>query len=720
MTIVPPASAERTGYPTQKPVRLLERIVAASSRPGRPRAGPVRGLGDDRASRPRGSGGGGCSSTANPEAVAIARRAPRRRSPGRRRDVIEAITFDFGNTLVPVPAAGLRGVVAQTADARSRTRLGPFDRRRGPRAPGPRSASASSARRSRSSARSTSPSAWSGSSPGCAAWPPPAAGRALGRRRGRRACRRPDEVAWAVDVYSRAFVDVASRPSPAAGALLAALAAALPPRDPVQLAAGRDDRPLRRGRGLVAAPRARSSSRSGSGRSSPTRRSSRRRATRSATRPEPSRSSTSATTGRRTSSARSGPAGGRRASRSRPARLAAPRLGSGTTTAEPDARSWTRSRRTSRRPSPAGALDWRPGRVAEPGPSVHSAAWRPATGSRTSALLAGAGVAWIVVAVLVTTRDPYQDAMAGLRRRAADRPRGRPDGDPARAGSSSSRGTAGSPTRATGRAPRDAGHGSACSSRSLVVLRLVDAFQLPDRAVPRRDLRRRRGHPLRRALVSHRSRRMTDSPHRRRARRARSPTSRRVPPRPSRPRATRSSTCSHRIHANPEPAFEEVQAAAWVAEAVARPRLRGRAPGRQPRDRGPRPAHRRQGHGRPADRDPRRVRRAARASATAAATTRWRRRAWARRSRSPRCATRWPARSCSSGTPAEERGSGKADHAPRRPVRGPRRRPAVPRLRPQPRRDRAAGVRGRDGHLQRARSRTRRRSRGRGGTRSTR
>ncbi len=34
MTIVPPGSAERTGYPTQKPVRLLERIVAASSRPG--------------------------------------------------------------------------------------------------------------------------------------------------------------------------------------------------------------------------------------------------------------------------------------------------------------------------------------------------------------------------------------------------------------------------------------------------------------------------------------------------------------------------------------------------------------------------------------------------------------------------------------------------------------------------------------------------------------
>jgi site-specific DNA-methyltransferase (adenine-specific) len=34
MTIVPPGSPERTGYPTQKPVRLLERIVAASSLPG--------------------------------------------------------------------------------------------------------------------------------------------------------------------------------------------------------------------------------------------------------------------------------------------------------------------------------------------------------------------------------------------------------------------------------------------------------------------------------------------------------------------------------------------------------------------------------------------------------------------------------------------------------------------------------------------------------------
>jgi site-specific DNA-methyltransferase (adenine-specific) len=34
MTIVPTSGKERTGYPTQKPLRLLERIIAASSRPG--------------------------------------------------------------------------------------------------------------------------------------------------------------------------------------------------------------------------------------------------------------------------------------------------------------------------------------------------------------------------------------------------------------------------------------------------------------------------------------------------------------------------------------------------------------------------------------------------------------------------------------------------------------------------------------------------------------
>jgi HAD superfamily hydrolase (TIGR01509 family) len=49
--------------------------------------------------------------------------------PGRlagRGQAIEAVTLDFGNTLVPVSAAGLRGVVDGTARAMA-DRLGPFD-----------------------------------------------------------------------------------------------------------------------------------------------------------------------------------------------------------------------------------------------------------------------------------------------------------------------------------------------------------------------------------------------------------------------------------------------------------------------------------------------------------------------------------------------------------------------------------------------------------------
>jgi site-specific DNA-methyltransferase (adenine-specific) len=45
MTIVPPGSRERTGYPTQKPLRLLERIVRASSRPGELVLDPYAGSG---------------------------------------------------------------------------------------------------------------------------------------------------------------------------------------------------------------------------------------------------------------------------------------------------------------------------------------------------------------------------------------------------------------------------------------------------------------------------------------------------------------------------------------------------------------------------------------------------------------------------------------------------------------------------------------------------
>ena len=230
---------------------------------------------------------------------------------------LEAITFDFGNTLVPVPGGGpaRRGRGARRraiADAAGAVRRG-----RGAPRPGPRSASASSARRSRSSARSTSRSALV---------------RVLARLRGHAAAGRPtcagtttaaarsvdpDEVAWAVDVYSRAFV-ASLPPAPAAGR---AARARSPPRyrarDPVELAAGGDHRPLRRGRGLGAVPRGdrrlaagrHDQAAPGDLRGGPRRR--------SATRRRP-RSSTSATTGRRTSSARSGRAGGRRTSRDRP------------------------------------------------------------------------------------------------------------------------------------------------------------------------------------------------------------------------------------------------------------------------------------------------------------------------------------------------------------------------------------------------------------------
>ena len=95
------------------------------------------------------------------------------------------------------------------------------------------------------------------------------------------------------------------------------------------------------------------------------------------------------------------------------------------------------------------------------------------------ALLAASVVAWIVVALIVTTRDPYADAMAGYIGALADRRRRRPDwpsplcwlvvfarhrriayqGDWARA------------------ARRGAWVGLFIAA--LVVLRLVDAFQLP-------------------------------------------------------------------------------------------------------------------------------------------------------------------------------------------------------------------------------------------------
>jgi site-specific DNA-methyltransferase (adenine-specific) len=73
MTIVPPGSPERTGYPTQKPVRLLERIVAASSRPGGLVLDPYAGSGTTGVAASR-LGRRFLLVDRDPRAVAIARR----------------------------------------------------------------------------------------------------------------------------------------------------------------------------------------------------------------------------------------------------------------------------------------------------------------------------------------------------------------------------------------------------------------------------------------------------------------------------------------------------------------------------------------------------------------------------------------------------------------------------------------------------------------------
>jgi FMN phosphatase YigB (HAD superfamily) len=133
---------------------------------------------------------------------------------------IVAVTLDFGNTLVPVSAAGLRGVVETTARAMAE-RLGPFapdevlrtwaeERERQFREEVPQFREVDlSQRLTRILARLRG------------MVPPPPDARwddVLASARSR-----PDEIAWAVDVYSRAFVE-ALPASPAAGALLERLA----------------------------------------------------------------------------------------------------------------------------------------------------------------------------------------------------------------------------------------------------------------------------------------------------------------------------------------------------------------------------------------------------------------------------------------------------------------------------------------------------------------
>lgn len=138
------------------------------------------------------------------------------------RTPITTVTLDFGNTLVPVPAAGLRGVVGITAAAMA-GRLGPFDegdvlrvwaeeRERQFREDVPQFREVDLAERVvRILARLRGMAV----PPATVRWDDSAAARLS----------TPDEVGWAVEAYSGAFID--ALPAPAGVApLLERLAAA--------------------------------------------------------------------------------------------------------------------------------------------------------------------------------------------------------------------------------------------------------------------------------------------------------------------------------------------------------------------------------------------------------------------------------------------------------------------------------------------------------------
>jgi len=133
---------------------------------------------------------------------------------------IEAVTFDFGNTLVPVDRAGLRRVVERTAE-RVVERLGPFpedrfleiwaeERERQFREEVPRFREVDLADRFvRVLAR-------------LRGMPAPSAGGSWDQGAAARHSTQP-EIEWAVEAYSTAFVDVLPVPA-AVGPLLARLA----------------------------------------------------------------------------------------------------------------------------------------------------------------------------------------------------------------------------------------------------------------------------------------------------------------------------------------------------------------------------------------------------------------------------------------------------------------------------------------------------------------
>ena len=579
------------------------------------------------------------------------------RAPGR---VIEAITLDFGNTLVPVP--GGRPARGRRADRRGRwpTRLGPFDedevlRRldRGAGAPVPRGGAAVPRGGPRRAASS-------GSSPGCAAcrrrpptcrWDDAAA---------RLAQRRPQEVAWAMDVYSRAFVD-ALPPPPGAAALLGRLAAryrlailsnwplattidryaeaagwspylaaivvsqrvgTIKPQPAIFAAAAaalgdpppRGDPPRRRrlggGRGRGQADGLAGGVPPGRPADSPLPGSDRGDATDPAC-------------GRTWSSRRrlERPGGARSSASLTPA----PRRRSGRA-ASVDSLAMERRDRIAN----LGAAGRGRGRV-DPGRASSS---RPATRTRTpwratsGALLIGlaVGITAIPLCWLVVFARHRRIAYQGDWFRAARR-----------------------------------GGWVGLFVAALVVLRLSTRSSPPIVAVPRRDLHRRGGRrcPPSADRAARRSTGgpMTDTTASPPDPPSRSPTSRRVPPRPSRLPATRSSTCRTASTPTPSPRSRSARPRRGSPTRSGAPRVRRRAPGRQPRDRGPRPPRRRPRARRPADRHPRRVRRAARPRPRLRPQHDGGVGRRARRSRWPPSATAGPARSCSSARPRRSGGA---------------------------------------------------------------
>ena len=77
------------------------------------------------------------------------------------------------------------------------------------------------------------------------------------------------------------------------------------------------------------------------------------------------------------------------------------------------------------------------------------------------AIFAAAAVVWVLVALIVTTRDPIADPRGRVHRGGAHRARGRPDLDPDRVAPACSGATGGSPTGATGPGRPGAAAGSA-------------------------------------------------------------------------------------------------------------------------------------------------------------------------------------------------------------------------------------------------------------------